>query len=255
LRAAGPTGALLDIKEKIEMKMCLVVSILVVIAVLSGVSPLAKAQTAAGAGGSTSTSPSASASSKPAHSQPGTTASYTKPDFGQRFHNYLFDSFGPYAMVGSAVGAGIGQATNKPPDWGQGAEGYGDRIASKFGINLVATTARYGMAEIFHEDTIYYRCECSGIFPRLEHALISTVTARRGSDGHRFISFANISAPYAGTEAAALGWYPSRFNAMDGFRMGNYLLLTYAVLNVAKEFVYGGPHTLVKNVPILGRQN
>jgi hypothetical protein len=241
-------------KENLEMMMRLVVPSLLVIAVLSGISPLASAQSSPGTGGSTSTTPSSQTSSKPAHAQPGRTADYVKPDFGQRFHNYLFDSFGPYAIVGSLAGAAINQATNSPPDWGQGMEGYGDRVGSKFGINLVATTARYGMAEIFHEDTIYYRCDCSGFFPRFGHAIVSTVTARHGSDGHRFLSFANISAPYAGTEAAALGWYPSRFNAMDGFRMGNYLLGAYAGLNVAKEFIYGGPHTLVKNVPLLGHQ-
>jgi hypothetical protein len=231
------------------MMMRLVVPSLLVIAVLSGISPLAKAQSSAGTGGSTSTSPSTQAASKPAHAQPGRTADYTKPDFGQRFHNYLFDSFGPYPLIGAAAAAGVTQGTNSPPEWGQGAEGYGDRYASAFGINLVATSARYGLAEIFREDTIYYRCECGGFFPRLSHAVISTITARRGNDGHRFISFANIAAPYAGTETAALGWYPSRYNAMDGFRMGNYALLTYAGVNVAKEFIYGGPHTLIKNVP------
>jgi hypothetical protein len=231
------------------MMMRLVVPSLLVIAVLSGVSPLAKAQSSAGTGGSTSTSPSTQTASTPAHAQPGRTADYTKPDFGQRFHNYLFDSFGPYPLIGAAAAAGVTQGTNSPPEWGQGAEGYGYRYASAFGINLVATSARYGLAEIFREDTIYYRCECGGFFPRLSHAVISTITARRGNDGHRFISFANIAAPYAGTETAALGWYPSRYNAMDGFRMGNYALLTYAGVNVAKEFIYGGPHTLIKNVP------
>jgi len=233
------------------MMMRLVVPSLLAIAVLSGVSPLAKAQSSAGTGGSSSTSPSTQTASKPAHAQPGGTADYTKPDFGQRFHNYLFDSFGPYPLIGAAAAAGINQANNSPPEWEQGMEGYGDRYASAFGINLVATTARYGLAEILREDTIYYRCECSGFFPRLSHAVISTVTARRGNDGHRFISFANIAAPYAGTETAALGWYPSRYNAMDGFRMGNYVLLTYAGVNVAKEFIYGGPHTLIKNVPLI----
>jgi hypothetical protein len=237
------------------MKMRLAVPSLVAIAVLSGVLPATKAQSPAGAGSSTRTSPSKSASSKPAHAQPATTPSYTKPDFDQRFHNYLFDSFGPYAIVGSVAAAGISQARNTPPDWGQGWGPYGQRVASKFGINLVATSARYGMAEIFREDTIYYRCECSGFFPRFTHAVISTVTARRGSDGHRTISFSNIAAPYAGTETAALGWYPARFDAMDGFRMGNYLLLAYGGLNLAKEFIYGGPHTLVKNVPLFGHHN
>jgi hypothetical protein len=243
------------LKEKIEMMMRLVVPSLLVIAVLSGVSPLAKAQTSAGTGGSTSTSPSTQTASKPAHATPATTASYTKPDFGQRARNYLFDSFGPYPLIGAAIAAGINQSTNSPPEWGQGMSGYGDRYASNFGINLVAETTRYGLAEIFREDTIYYRCECSGVFPRLSHALISTVTARRGADGHRTISFSNIVAPYVGTEVAANTWYPGRFNGMDGFRMGNYLMLTYGGLNVMKEFIYGGPHTLIKNVPLIGNSH
>jgi hypothetical protein len=32
---------------------------------------------------------------------------------------------------------------------------------------------------------------------------------------------------------------------MDGIRMGNFALLDYAAVNLAKEFVYGGPHTLM----------
>jgi hypothetical protein len=58
----------------------------------------------------------------------------------------------------------------------------------------------------------------------------STVATRRGDDGHYRFSFSNLAAPYAVTMTAALGWYePS-----DGFRMGNYLLASYAGLNVAK---------------------
>ncbi|MGH9713253.1 MAG: hypothetical protein ACRD5M_08140 [Candidatus Acidiferrales bacterium] len=236
------------------MKMRQVVPSLLAIAVLSGVPPIAMAQTSAGSGGSTGTSTSTTAS-KPGHAQPGAKADYVKPDFGQRFHNYLFDSFGPYPLIGAGIAAGINQANSTPPEWSQGAEGFGYRYASNFGINLTATTVRYGLAEVFREDTIYYRCECSGFFPRFSHAIISTVTSRRGADGHRFISFPQIAAPYAGTETAALGWYPSRYNAMDGFRMGNYLLATYGGLNLLKEFVYGGPHTLVKNVPMLSHNH
>jgi hypothetical protein len=37
--------------------------------------------------------------------------------------------------------------------------------------------------------------------------------------------------------------------------MGNYLLLSYAGQNLAKEFIYGGPHTLMKNMPLMRRDN
>jgi hypothetical protein len=129
------------------------------------------------------------------------------------------------------------------------------RVASSLGISVVTTSTRYALAEAFREDTIYYRCDCKGIFPRAKHALISTVTARRGDDGHRAFSFPAVAAPYAGTMTATLGWYPARFGPMDGFRMGSYNILWQAVQNLAFEFIYGGPHTLLgrSRIPVVSK--
>ena len=232
------------------MKMQRVATTLLAMAMLGVVPPLAKAQSGSGAGASSS---STTQSSTPSHTQPGQT--YVKPTGSQLFKKYLFDAFGPYAIIGAAAAAGINQAkdahfgenqgTGAPPEWGGGAGPYFERFASNYGINITANTYRYGLGAIFHEDTSYYRCECTGFGHRLGHALITTVAARHGDDGHYRFSFVNLSAPYAGTMTAALGWYPSRYEPSDGFRMGNYALATYAGINVAKEFIYGGPHTLV----------
>jgi hypothetical protein len=143
---------------------------------------------------------------------------------------------------------GIGQADNTPPEWKQGAAGYSKRFGSDFGIAAVTTTTRYALARAFREDTLYYRCECKGVFPRLTHAAISTFTGRRGDDGHRVFSLAALIAPYAGTMTAVYGWYPGRYNAKDGFRMGNYSLLAYAAGNVAFEFLHRGPQSLLSRV-------
>jgi hypothetical protein len=172
-------------------------------------------------------------------------APYVRPSEKTKARNYLFDAVGPYAILGAAIAAGINQADSTPPEWGQGAEAYGKRFGSNFGIAAVTTTARYAMAAAFREDTIYYRCACKGIGPRLGHAIISTVTARVGDDGHRRFSVPSLVAPYVGTMTAVYAWYPSRYNAEDGFRMGNYTLLGAAGNNVALEFLYGGPHTLL----------
>ncbi len=169
---------------------------------------------------------------------------YVRPTQKIKLHNYLFDAFGPYPIVGAAVAAGINQADNTPPEWKQGAEGYGKRVASNFGIAGVSITTRYALSEAFKEDSMYYRCECTGIFPRLGHAVISTFTARRGADGHRVFSIPALVAPYAGTMTAVYAWYPGRYNASDGFRMGNYSLLAYVGGNIALEFLYSGPHSL-----------
>lgn len=170
---------------------------------------------------------------------------YTRPTQKTKVRNYFFDAFGPYPIVGAAFAAGINQADNAPPEWKQGAEGYGKRLASDFGIAAVTTTTRYALAQAFREDTLYYRCECKGVFPRFGHAVISTFTGRRGADGHRAFSFSALVAPYAGTMTAVYAWYPGRYDATDAFRMGNYSLLAYMGGNVALEFLYGGPHSLL----------
>jgi hypothetical protein len=173
---------------------------------------------------------------------------YTRPTEATKLHNYIFDAFGPYPIVGAAFAAGINQAYNTPPEWKQGAAGYSKRFGSNFGIAAVTTTTRYALAQALREDTLYYRCECKGIFPRLRHAATSTLVARHGVDGHSVFSFPSLVAPYAGTMTAVYGWYPSRFGAEDALRMGNYTLLGYVGANVALEFLYGGPHTLLSKM-------
>ncbi|MGB6677589.1 MAG: hypothetical protein WBE44_12915, partial [Terriglobales bacterium] len=171
--------------------------IIVLLLVLTGVTgPLIRAQTLVDSTDSSSTV--IPASTTPTLPE----LTYVCPTEATKLHNYFFDTVGPYPIAGAAFAAGIGQAYNTPPEWNQGAEGFGKRIGSAFGIAAVGTTTRYGLAEAFKEDTLYYRCECKGVFPRLRHAVISTLTARRGDDGHHVFSFSSLIAPYTGTMTA-----------------------------------------------------
>lgn len=213
---------------------------LLVIATLAALPEPAKGQSLFGSGDP----PGTVASTTPAQLD----LTYTRPTQKTKVRNYIFDTFGPYPIASALFTAGVDQANNEPHEWGQGAEGYGRRFVSEFAIAAVGTTTRYALAEAFKEDTIYYRCECKGVLPRLGHAVISTLTARRGEDGHRVFSFPALVAPYAGTLTAVYGWYPSRYGAKDALRMGNYTLLEYVGGNLAQEFLYGGPHTLFSRV-------
>ena len=183
-------------------------------------------------------------SSRPLYPSP--ILAYSPPTEKEKLRLFAFDAFGPFAFAKAAAAAGFQQDSNSPPEWGKGWNGYGERLASNVGVQLVTTTSSYGMAELLHEDAAYYRCECAGLLPRVRHALISTLTARRGDDGHRVFSIPGLVSPYAGS-MTALAWYPRRFGVKDGFRMGNYNLLTQAAGNVAMEFIYGGPHTMFSN--------
>jgi len=173
---------------------------------------------------------------------------YTRPTERTKGINYLFDAFGPYPIAGAAFAAAINQVDNTPPEWNQGVKGYSRRFGSDYGIAAIATTTRYGLSEAFKQDALYYRCECRGIFPRVRHALISTLTARRGEDGHRAFSIPALVGPYAGTMTAVYGWYPNRYGAKDAFRAGNYGLLAFAGENISLEFLYSGPHSLLSRM-------
>lgn len=173
---------------------------------------------------------------------------YAPPTQPTRVSNYLFDAFGPYPVAGAAFSAGINQFSNAPPEWNQGVAGYSRRFGSNFGILAIGTTTRYGLSEAFKEDSLYYRCDCTGVFPRLRHAVLSSFTARRGNDGHQVFSIPALVAPYAATMTAVYGWYPSRFGAKDAFRTGNYNLLAYIGGNVSLEFFYSEPHSLLRRM-------
>jgi hypothetical protein len=216
-----------------------VVPLLMAIAGLAALAPPGRTQSAAAGSSSILTAVSPSPTN---HAQLDLT--YKRPTERTKLRNYFFDTFGPYPIAGAAILGAINQADKTPPEWGQGGKAFGERVGSDFGIAMVTTATRYGLAKAFGEDTIYYRCDCKGVFRRLEHAVISTVTARRGDDGHRRLSFPALIAPYAGTMTAVYGWYPSRYGVKDGLRMGNYALLAFVGGNIAKEFIYGGRHTL-----------
>jgi hypothetical protein len=214
-----------------------VMFLLVAAVVLAGLSLTASPQSVLGSGDSSSVLVDAPSS----HLD----LAYVRPTQRTMARNYVFDAYGPYPIAGAALTAGIDQLGNSPSEWNQGVEGYSKRFGSNLGIAAVGTTTRYGLSEAFSEDTLYYRCECRGVFPRMSHALISVFTARRGEDGHRVFSFPALVAPYAGSMTAVYGWYPNRYNAKDAFRIGNYSLLAYAGENISLEFFYSGPHSLL----------
>lgn len=229
-----------SINEPIDKKVRRVMFMLLVAVVLACLSLMSESQSLPYAGDSSGTQANPTA--------PRLDLTYVRPTQRTKVINYVFDAYGPYPIAGAAFGAGINQFSNAPPEWNQGAEGYAKRFGSNYGIAMVATTTRYGLSEAFKEDALYYRCECRGVFPRLSHALISTLTARRGEDGHRVFSIPALVGPYAGTMTATYGWYPNRYGAKDAFRTGNYSLLAFAGENISLEFFYSGPHSLLSRM-------
>jgi hypothetical protein len=161
---------------------------------------------------------------------------YTFPDGRQQFRNYLYTTFGPPALISTAVGAGLDQNKPSPPEWDSGAQGYGERYGWRFGMQIIGHTTEYSFAALVHEDVAYHRCECRGLIRRGSHALVSTVTAKTTS-GRTVFSVPSLVGPYAGSFAAVNAWYPSRYEPADAFRIGSTSFVFKAVGNLIGEFI------------------
>lgn len=161
---------------------------------------------------------------------------YKFPDARQQFRNYLYATFGPPALISTAVGVALDQNKPAPPEWDSGAEGYGERYGWRFGMQIIGHTTEYSFAALVHDDVAYHRCECKRLIHRSSHALISTLTAKT-TGGRTVFSVPSLVGPYAGSFAAVNAWYPSRYEPADGFRIGSTSFMFKAVGNLIGEFI------------------
>jgi len=161
---------------------------------------------------------------------------YVFPTRRQRFNRYVSGTLGPFAIIGIGISAGIDQGHNSPPEWKQGASGYGKRFASHLGKKAIDQTTSYALSEALKLDTGFERSQRHGFSVRLGDALIQNLTSRTRT-GKRIISAPRLAGVYAGGLVPALTWYPSRFSYKDGLRAGTYSLATGFGINVLREFI------------------
>jgi hypothetical protein len=171
-----------------------------------------------------------------APAQGSTNGTYVFPTKKERFKRYVWDTIGPWTLLAVAAAAGIDHWAKNPPEWGQGASGYGKRYASDLGQNAIQQTTSYGLSEAFRLDSSFTNSSRSGFGPRLEDALLENVTSRTRK-GKRIISVPRLAGFYVGGIVATEAWYPSRFNYKDGLREGTYALLFGFATNVFEEFI------------------
>jgi carboxypeptidase family protein len=101
----------------------------------------------------------------------------------QKFALATRGTFDPIAMVGVGFAAGVEQATNAFPGYGQGAEGYGKRFAAKFADGRSSDYLTHAIfPTLLHQDPRYYYQGSGTMKSRLLHA-IGSAFFTRGDDG------------------------------------------------------------------------
>jgi hypothetical protein len=100
---------------------------------------------------------------------------------------FVADFTNPVTFVSAAFNAGIGQAQNSDPRYGQGMQGYGKR----FGANLADQASAAFFKDlvyptVFSQDPRYYRLGRGGKFQRVTHALAHVVIAHNEDGASEF---------------------------------------------------------------------
>jgi hypothetical protein len=106
----------------------------------------------------------------PPHYKPGAKLCTLAPK--DKFVLFVKDSFDPVTFLGSGFNAGIDQAQNSDPTYGQGAEGYGRRFGAEYAGQATSRFFKdFAYPSIFSEDPRYYRLAHGSTRRRLLHAI------------------------------------------------------------------------------------
>jgi hypothetical protein len=153
-----------------------------------------------------------------------------------KFVLFVRDTFDPISFLEAGFAAGLDQASNRDPTFGQGAGGYGKRFGADFaGQTTWRFFTDFAYPTIFAEDPRYYRLIHGSGKRRFFHAVEHTFVAQRDSGKHMF----NISQWLGTATTVALSdvYHPGNERGLSpALRMSGYALATNMGFDVLREF-------------------
>ena len=161
---------------------------------------------------------------------------YTPLTTGEKLSARATQVFGIRGFVGAAFGAAVGQGTNTPSEWGQGAQGYFTRVVSGFGNNLVRQTFAFGLEAALHEDPRYVPSISRTKKARAVSVLKQAYLTRK-DDGTFGFAYARYLSAFGGAQFTNV-WQPKSNNSVsDGVVRALIILSGDVAINAVHEFI------------------
>ena len=156
----------------------------------------------------------------------------------------VVQSFGLRGVAGAAVGAAIGQAGDRPREWGQGVEGYAERFGSGFAGNVSRQTFAFLIEAATHEDPRYFPSEDKSKKERVVNALKQVIVCKT-DNGKSSFAYGRVFSQFAAGQFVNV-WQPS---SVDGFGSGiERSFIGFGgdfAYNMMQEFIpFTRPHSL-----------
>jgi hypothetical protein len=154
----------------------------------------------------------------------------------QLLRKYVWSTLGPEGALHASLLAAYRQLRDDPEEWSTGTTGFGERWASAYAASAIGNTTKYAVAHFYHQDPSFTRCQCTGVAPRLRHAMSSPFMARTRA-GRRVFSLATVAGLTAENVVPATTWYPAPHGMRDGVADAAANIVAEMAVSAVKEFL------------------
>lgn len=128
---------------------------------------------------------------------------------GQKFKVVTQGSFDFIQIPWYGLLAGVSQAENSEPGYGQGAEGYGKRYAAYFADGTIENYFTGAIIpSLIHEDPRYYQLGQGGFFHRTGYA-VSRIFVTRTDSGNKQFNYSEIVGSNVSAFISTYSYHPS----------------------------------------------
>jgi hypothetical protein len=169
---------------------------------------------------------------------------------GQKFKVVTRSAFDYVQIPWYALLAGIGQAENSEPGYGQGSEGYAKRFGSDAADGIIENyMVQAVVPSLLHQDPRFFQLSEGGFWHRTEYA-VSRIVVTRTDSGHHQFNFSEVFGSAAAAAISTYSYHPSADRTLSntasvwGTQMG-YDTITLVI----KEFWPDIRRKLKKNPP------
>ncbi|MGD0045569.1 MAG: carboxypeptidase-like regulatory domain-containing protein [Bryobacteraceae bacterium] len=156
----------------------------------------------------------------------------------QKFHLGFKTLVDPVTLLGTGIDAGIQQAQNKYPEFGQGVEGYAKRFGARYTSHLSGVMIHHVILQAaFHQDPRYFYKDTGSFRSRVWYS-IWTAFVCKGDNGRWQPDYSDVIGGAAASQVSRLYYpYTSRpwlrlfHNVLEGFggRAEDHLLEQFVV--------------------------
>jgi hypothetical protein len=128
---------------------------------------------------------------------------------GQKFKVVARSSFDYVQIPWFAFLAGISQAQNSEPGYGQGAEGYGKRFGSAFADGTIENFMTGAiLPSLLRQDPRFFQSGQGGFWRRTGYA-VSRIVVTRTDSGHSQFNFSEVLGSAASASISTYSYHPS----------------------------------------------